>query len=52
MLPFPSKADHDGDGVGDACIGDTDGDSVVDYQVLLLLLFGSNSTSLKRQYNW
>jgi len=34
MPHFPSKADHDGDGVGDVCVGDTDGDSVLDYQVL------------------
>lgn len=33
MPHFPSKADRDGDGIGDACVGDTDGDSVVDYQV-------------------
>lgn len=34
MPHFPSKADHDGDSVGDVCVGDTDGDSVLDYQVL------------------
>lgn len=34
MPHFPSKVDHDGDGVGDACVDDTDGDSVKDYQVL------------------
>ena len=36
MPHFPSKADRDGDGVGNVCVGDTDGDSVVDYQVLNL----------------
>ena len=34
MSHFPPKVDLDGDGVGDVCVGDGDGDSVIDYQVI------------------
>lgn len=30
---FAAQADGDGDGTGDVCVGDADGDSVIDYQV-------------------
>jgi len=33
MPYFFPKVDRDGDGVGNVCTGDTDGDSVMDYQV-------------------
>ena len=31
------QADIDEDGIGDACVGDTDGDMVTDYEVLFQL---------------
>lgn len=35
LCSHPSQADVDADGVGDVCVGDTDSDSVFDYQVSL-----------------
>lgn len=39
LCSHPSQADVDADGVGDVCVGDTDSDSVFDYQVSLTLIF-------------